>query len=246
MHLQRTRFKKEIVSEFLPPARKSSKVIILCGGMPAYPGRREEVVKFLSSKGYWVFVPRYRGSWESDGSFLKISPEKDVIDVMNGITQGFADLYTDRKYKIKNPEIYLIGGSFGGPAAILASMDRRVRKAFSLSPVIDWRADSKVEPMDFLMRFTRAGFGNGYRFREKDWNKLLKGNFYNPVKQLRELDGKKIFIIYAKDDVYVPYKPTKSFCEKLGCKSILLKRGGHLSTSLIPKFWPKISKFFRS
>jgi hypothetical protein len=41
----RTRFKQEIVAEFLPPARLSrpQRVIILCDGMPSIP-RKHRVV----------------------------------------------------------------------------------------------------------------------------------------------------------------------------------------------------------
>jgi len=49
----RTRFKKEIVAEFLPPARsrKKQKVIILCDGMPGIP-RKQQLMEFLAAKGY--------------------------------------------------------------------------------------------------------------------------------------------------------------------------------------------------
>jgi len=59
----RTRFKKDIVAEFLPPARlgKKQKLIVLCDGMPSIP-RKQSLMEFLSGKGYWVFYPRYRGA----------------------------------------------------------------------------------------------------------------------------------------------------------------------------------------
>ena len=68
----RTRFKHQIVAEFLPPTRprKKQKVIILCDGMPSMP-RKQALMEFLAAKGYWVFYPRYRGSWESGGQFLR-------------------------------------------------------------------------------------------------------------------------------------------------------------------------------
>src|SRR3989344_3616458 len=93
MTIFRTRFKKDIVCEFLPPARKSSRVVILCGGMPAYTGRKDALMEFFARKGYWVFLPRYRGSWESGGQFLKRSPHEDIIDVINGLSRGFPDLW---------------------------------------------------------------------------------------------------------------------------------------------------------
>lgn len=225
--------------------RRSNKVVILCGGMPGYPARKE-LMFFLAEKGFWVFSPRYRGSWESDGSFLKKSPHLDVIDVIDSLSSGFTDLWSNRKYKIKDPKVYLIGSSFGGPAAILASKDTRIKKVTALSPVVDWKVKSRIEPIDWLGKFTRIAFGNGYRFKQKDWDRLKGGTFYNPVSELSELDRSKIYIIHAKDDEVVPVKPVIKFAKALGCKMTVLKRGGHLSSSnlLRAAFWKRISNFF--
>src|SRR5579864_8657883 len=82
----RTRFKKEIVAEFLPPATSSKQhnVIILCDGMPSIP-RKQSLVEYLSGKGYWVFYPRWRGAWESGGQFLERSPHEDILDIVDDL-----------------------------------------------------------------------------------------------------------------------------------------------------------------
>ena len=68
-YASRTRFAKDIVTEFFPPARKTKrqKVVIICGGMPGMPGS-SYLLEFFSKKGFWVFNPRYRGTWESGGA----------------------------------------------------------------------------------------------------------------------------------------------------------------------------------
>jgi alpha-beta hydrolase superfamily lysophospholipase len=252
VHLLRVRIKKEIVCEFLPPAaptrrgaRPSRKVIILCAGMPGYPGRKG-LPEFLAQKGYWVFIPRYRGSWESAGSFLKISPHRDVIDVIDQLPRGFRDLWSGKIYKITRPEIYLIGSSFGGPAAILASRDPRVRRAVAFSPVTDWRVDSRAESLEKLGMFARAAFGNAYRGTQRDWNKLKGGTFYNPAREAASVDGTKLLIFHAKDDKLVYARTSMAFARATGTQLVLLKRGGHLSISntMAPEFWPRIKKFF--
>jgi alpha-beta hydrolase superfamily lysophospholipase len=80
----RTRFQKEIVAEFLLPARssKQQKAIILCDGMPSIP-RKQSLAEFLSKQGYWVFYPRWRGAWESGGQFLEKSPHLDILDIVS-------------------------------------------------------------------------------------------------------------------------------------------------------------------
>lgn len=240
----RTRIKGKIIAEFVSPIKKSDRVIILCGGMPSYPAKKD-LMFFLAEKGYWVFSPRYRGSWESDGWFLERSPHLDIIDVIDMLSSGFVDLWNNKKYRIENPKIYLIGSSFGGPAVILASEDRRVKKAVAFSPVTDWKAETKLEPIDRLGKFTRDAFGNGYRFKQKNWDKLKSGTFYNPMAEIKKLNKNKIYIIHTKDDEVVYADTSVEFAKKLGCKITLLKKGGHLSTSNLMKaeFWNRINKF---
>lgn len=78
----RTRFRNQIVAEFLPPSqpRKIQKLIILCDGMPSIP-RKQPLCEFLAAQGYWVIYPRYRGAWESGGQFLAKSPHEDILDI---------------------------------------------------------------------------------------------------------------------------------------------------------------------
>ncbi|MBI4094805.1 MAG: prolyl oligopeptidase family serine peptidase [Candidatus Liptonbacteria bacterium] len=251
MHTLRTRFKRDIIAEFLPPQgrakRRADKVIIFCGGMPGVPAKRP-LLEFFSKKGYWVFLPRYRGSWESGGKFLRISPEKDILDIISELPRGFKSLWDGKKYRVRPSKLFLFGSSFGGPAALLASRDPRVTKIVALSPVVDWCAPSKEEPLDKLFRFVQSAFGEGYRVSKKDWNKLKSGTFYNPMAHFKEIDGKKLFIIHAKDDEIVGWRPVQKFAELTGSRLILLKKGGHSASSLLtkPKFYKAIAKFLRS
>lgn len=246
----RTRFKKDIVAEFMPPARlgKKQKVIVLCDGMPSMP-RKQALMDFLSGKGYWVFYPRYRGSWESDGKFLQQSPHKDILDVIDELPKGVRELAFGRRFELKPNEIFVIGGSFGGAAAILASLDARVKKAIANCPVVDWailHEEEKTESSNpNYAAYIREAFGNGYRLSDSNWRKLRGGKFYNPAAHVREVDPAKIMMFHAKDDPYVPYRTVKKFAEQTGVKLNLFARGGHLSTELIvQKYWQRIKKFF--
>lgn len=220
-------------------------MIILCTGMPTYPGRRNELIEFLSQNGYWVFLPRYRGTWESGGLFLKRSPHQDILDIVDSLEVGFTDLWNKKKYRVRNPNVFVIGSSFGGPAAILSSLHPKVKKIVALSPVIDWSVESEIEPIDWLGKFTRSAFGNGYRFEQRDWDKLKSGAFYSPIAIQSKLKGANMLFFHAKDDEIVYYEPTKNFSDQTKSKLFTLKSGGHLSISLIssPKFWNKIKNF---
>jgi hypothetical protein len=232
-YVLRTRLKKEILAEFLPPNRSSGKVIILFDGLPSVPAKKS-VMEFFAKRGYWVFHFRYRGTWESGGMFLKDSAERDAKDVLDGLSRGFSELWGARTFKINNPQFYFLASSFGGCVALLGSHDPRVKKVFVLSPVVDWREEGKKEPLNVLARFVEKAFGTVYRVRPEDWKKLVSGKFMNPVLDKRPFDGKKIYIVHAKDDMIVPFAPTAAFAKKINATFLPLRRGGHLSlTSLV-------------
>src|SRR5580704_9310690 len=133
----RTRFKDQIVAEFLPPlrARKTQELIILCDGMPSIP-RKQPLSEFLAAKGFWVIYPRYRGAWESSGQFLAKSPHQDILDIIDDLPKHdlpkdelpkeIEELAFGRHFRLAPDKIFVIGGSFGGAAAILASLHPRV------------------------------------------------------------------------------------------------------------------------
>lgn len=248
MNIARTRFKRDILTEFLAPKnKKSQKVIIFCAGVPGVP-HKDEVLDFWSKKGYWSFFPRYRGSWESHGTFLGKSPDKDILDVIEALKKPFKDYWTGTRYKVKANHITVVGSSFGGPAALLASRDKRVNKVIGISPVVDWQAEDKADPLKDLFSLLRDGYGNAYRVRRSNWNKLSQGHFYNPVKVIDKLDPEKILIFHAKDDRVVRHGPVTRFAKTLGCHYTLLKKGGHLSSTMITskRYYPKVKKFIQT
>src|SRR5580704_17592928 len=247
----RAQFASDIVTEFLPPARagKIQKVIILCDGMPSIP-RKQPLAEFFSTKGYWVFYPRYRGSWESGGEFLGRSPHLDILDVISGLSKEFRELAFGRRFRVSDLDgVFVIGGSFGGAAAILSSLDPRVKKVIANCPVVDWAilaGEQKKETSNpSYAAYIRAAFGNGYRLSERNWKKLSNGKFYNPVYHAREITASKVMMFHAQDDPYVPYRSVLKFARSTGAGLKLLRRGGHLSTDLIVrKYWERIAEFF--
>ncbi len=248
----RTRFKKEILAEFLPPARNSKKqrIIILCDGMPSVP-RKQPLAQWLSQKGYWVFYPRWRGAWESDGQFLERSPQQDLSDIIDELPKGVREVAFGQKFKLSPDEIFVIGGSFGGAAAILASLDPRVKKVIANCPVVDWsildEEQQKETSNKSYVAYVREAFGNGYRLSEKNWNKLRSGIFYNPIHHIKELNPAKILMFHAKDDPYIPWKSVSSFASSAGINLRLLARGRHVRTEyIVQTYWSQIKGFFES
>ena len=248
----RTRFKHQIVAEFLPPSRpgKAQKLIILCDGMPSIP-RKQPLSEFFAARGFWVIYPRYRGAWESDGHFMEKSPHEDILDIVGDLPTEIEEIAFGRHFRVSPNKIFVIGGSFGGAAAILASLDPRVRRVIANCPVVDWSKldrSEKVETRnDKYAEYIREAFGNGYRLSDANWDKLRNGTFYNPWHHRNEIEGSKIYMFHAKDDPNVPYERTRRFAEITGSKLKTLKRGGHISTDyVVRKYWQQITRFFDS
>jgi pimeloyl-ACP methyl ester carboxylesterase len=246
----KARIKGEIVAEFLPPTqkRKIQRLIILCDGMPSIP-RKQPLVEFLSRKGFWVIYPRYRGAWESGGEFLARSPHEDILEVLDELPKGLQDIAFGRKFELSPDRVFVIGGSFGGAAAILASLDSRVARVVANCPVIDWaildHAEQAETSMDNYAAYIREAFGSAYRLSDANWRKLRAGTFYSPWHHRSEVAGSKIMIFHAKDDPHVPYRISARFAKETGAIFKSLNRGGHVSTQyIVQKYWAAIKKFF--
>lgn len=242
----RTRFEDEIVAEFWAPNKPSRKAIIILDGCPSVPSKHK-VGEFFAKKGYWVFHPRYRGSWESDGIFLEESPEEDVLIVAEGINAGFRNIYDGIEYLLDVDDITVVGASFGGAAAILSLKYPLIAKAIALSPVIDWKAPSKEEPFDFFIYMLQEGFGPAYRSDEFAWKKLQSGKFYSPKADAAQIDTSSLFVVHALDDKVVPVAPLREFSIKKKFKPLYLKKGGHFSASRVmdKEIWAKVKEFLK-
>ncbi len=213
--------------------------------------RKQDLAYWLSKKGYWVIYPRFRGCWESDGQFLEKPPEQDLKDILDELPKGLREVTYGKQFLLKPKQVFVIGGSFGGAAAVLSTLDPRVTKAVANCPVVDWKVLSYSEEKETsnpsYVAYLKEAFGNGYRLKAKDWNKLRTGRFYNPAFHAKEIDPKKLLMFHAQDDPYVPWKTISDFSKKTGAKLVLFKKGGHLSTNrIVLKHWKKIESFFFS
>ncbi len=168
--------------------------------------------------------------------------------MIDGLFQPIKSIWDSVEYDIYPKNIILVGGSFGGPSALLLSSDSRVNAVITVAGVVDWTQQTETEPLDWLFDITQQAFGEGYRMTRKNWDKLKSGNFYNPVNQLEDIDPTKVLMIHAKDDTVVPYETTQVFAKKMGIPLISLRTGDHLSSSILTRWnmWRKIKKHLAS
>lgn len=243
----RTRFARDIVAEVFFPERQTGKVAILATGAPSGSSKKERL-EFLAAHGYVALFPRYRGTWESDGFFLEHSPVEDIRDVIEELEKKkcVTDVATGEMLPVKIQAVHLFGGSFGGPAVLLNTDLPIVKKVVAHSPVIDWSAEGEEEPFDEFVRYSCEGFGGAYRTKNKsDWQKLRKTDFYNPIAHSKEVIGKKVFILHAKDDAAVPCHPVIPFAEATGASYYVKPHGGHGIKFEHRFLWKKVAAFLK-
>ncbi len=243
MYPNRHQFAGEIMAEWYPPylGKKLAApkgVIIIAGGMPSLPGAGK-LDQFLSKKGYLTIRPSYRGTWDSGGKFLAKSPHEDITDVIDELiaTQSLTSLWSGEVFSYEIFSVSIIGISFGGPAALLLSSHARVANVLTLAGVVDWTVESPDEPMDTFDEQVKKVFGEGYRFDQADWDRLARGEMYQPVGSEMIVDGKEVTMIHAANDTVVHIEPVRAFAKRTGAELIELKKGGHLSSSILTSWW---------
>jgi pimeloyl-ACP methyl ester carboxylesterase len=243
----RVRIAKDIIAEVMPPVRVSRKAIVLCLGLPGMPSK-DSLLRFLSERGFWVFLPRYRGAWESEGVFLGRSPVKDILDVAAAIRKGrFIEEFGRTNLRCAVSEVYVIGSSFGGAVALSASCDSRIKKIIALSPVVDF-TNVQGEDGEWLEDFVGRAFGGAYRSSRSGWKKLNAGTLFNPASEVNHLDPKKIFVMHSSDDEVVGVGPVRGFVRALGCAYREFRKRGHMSAGVAmePKIWKEVMRFISS
>lgn len=242
--IYRSRF-EDIVFEF-KISNEPRGTVILCDGLPSVPNQKM-LMEHLGNNGYNVFFPRYRGTWESDGEFLAQPPARDIFDFLQFLKKGeVIELYGSNKFLIK-PPFHIIGSSFGGTVALCLADNDINGKIITFSPIINFfthNQERKEQDLKNLGNFIKKAFGNGYRFKIENWERMVKGMLFNPPENIMPVKAKKILIAYDKSDTAVDYKKIAVYAQKHNIKTLLLKEVGHLSFSKIPKgVWTDIFNF---
>jgi len=166
------------------------------------------------------FIPAIAGAWESAGQFLEKSPHEDILDIIADLPKEIEEIAFGRRFRLLPDQFFVIGGSFGGAAAILASLDPRVNRVIANCPVVDWNILDRPKRSKPQKRVTPnisgKRLGTDIVFRMQTGKMLRSGTFYNPWHHLTEITASKVMIFHAKDDPHVPYEGSRHFSELTG------------------------------
>ena len=236
--------------EFALQNRSADAIIIL----PDFPSRNkyDNLISLFYGRGYHVFVPRYRGSYQSGGKFLS----KNIIDELAGFIDALEkgevkSLWDMKKKEFKINRKLLIGYDFSGAIALgLAAKTQKFSHIMLIAPIWDYsvyNSQNGEQDLNEISEFVKRAYKNCYRYTFKDIvKKLKKFQELRPEYYLPLLKKTPILVMHDPNDKAVPFKHTK---EKLGefDNSTYIEHylGHEFADSLINAHWQMIDKFIK-
>src|SRR5207253_2379088 len=70
---------------------------------------------------------------------------EDVLDILDELPKELEEIAFGRRFQLSPDQVFVIGGSFGGAAAILLSLDPRVKRVVANCSVVNWSILEKTE-----------------------------------------------------------------------------------------------------
>ena len=138
--------------------------VIFCPGLPQYPSNYHPFIQDLIATGCNIFVPRYKGTWESDGDFSPQSSIESVAKAIDIAKRGSIFETFSEKKKDWTPGLrtVLIGFSYGAMPALANS--HLADKTILLMPFLyPLRDDPSTIEMTKTLDFLKRGYRNVYR-----------------------------------------------------------------------------------
>ena len=209
------------------------------------------MIKAFFEKGYHVFVPRFRGSYQSSGVFLSRNPVDDMVFFMERLDSGEAkSLWDSKKVSFKINKKILVGSNFSGAiACALAAKCPVFSHLILAAPIWDFRKhnlEGNEQDLDKTAGFVQTAYKNCYRFRFKSVvKKLRKFDELYPESYLPNLKL-PVMVMHDPNDRVVSFKHTQEKLQSLRKATYLEHYFGHkLTPDLLRAFWKDIDKFVK-
>ncbi len=216
--------------------------------LPGFPssGSKGDKINTFYDLGYNVFAPKYRGTYQSHGTFLEENPVEDFTAYLKQLQDGKATNLWDEstvEYEINN--LVLIGSSFSGGITLSLTMKAVVDKAILLAPVIDYEAFDGQD-LEHLTQFVRRAFQHVIRLDFNDLTEKITGyDDCNPSAYKHAIDTPTL-VLHGDQDQTVPIEHSKSFSDEQNMVQHVRVQGvDHSSTDLLAEQQATWQKFIR-
>ena len=240
----------DIFFEFLVHKDKKNTIIIL----PGFPSSNvmDEKIYFLHKKGFNVFIPRYKGTYQSKEEFLKSNPIIDLSNFVTKLKKGVAiSLWDMRSTQFDTKQIFVFGESFGGSiACALAATSQDIKKAVIVAPVWDFKNHNKnhdEQNLRHLTEFVKKAFLNLYRYKfdsiDKEMEKFKEVSFEYYKNNLKI----PVLVFHDPADKSVSIEHSRMAEKAIKNVKLIETNAGHgLSVKFLNEFHPQIETFLKS
>jgi esterase/lipase len=248
----------DIFFEFLVHSKEEGwkrDAIVLLPGFPS-ASKYDYEMRFLFQRGFNVFFPRYKGTYQSKGKFLNENIVLELKKFLEELKKGKAKSLWDNSvvnFSVGG-NIILFGGSFSGAVACgLGAVDKDISKIVLFSPVWDFKKHNEngdEQDLEKLTPFIKRAYKNLYRVGFESLSKKM-GEFRecSPDFYLNRLAGRETGVLIFNDpeDKTVSIKHTLEVIKKHPwIKSIEHNKGHDGRTSgLIELRWQDIFSFIK-
>lgn len=238
---------EDIFYEFLLQDNEAHAIYFL----PGFPSANnyDDLMRYLYDQGFHVFTIRYRGSYQSKGTFLEKDPVIDLLNFIEHAKKGKTiSLWDGQEFSFQTKQNILSASSFGGAvAAGTLAQTTFFDKAIFFAPVWDFSEHNKIYPeqdLQHLTQFTKKAFQNCYRFTFDDIQKeiekypsMSKNNFLKKI-------NTPILVFHGLQDNTVRIEHTKNACEQNTNITCLEHPFGHgPKKELLEKYAKQVNSF---
>ncbi len=206
-------------------------LVSLSGMPPGAPlSKHHPAVVEAVSRGWSVLVPSYPGTYDSSGTF---SPRQALRMVRRCVAfcEGGTgtELWGDTDVSWRCREVALLGTSFGGALALVATARLHIQRVLAISPVVDWKMELGEDDAE-LKRIMRRAFPKTMRPGD-DWDEW---GVVNPADEVKALHHATIFVVAARDDTVVPIAHSEWLAKQVQVSLTRVPEGGHIGPSHVP------------
>lgn len=221
--------------------------------LPGFPSSNvyNSLMYFLYEKGFHVFTIRYRGSYQSKGTFLDKNIIEDLKGFINHLKKGkVTSLWDLKKFTFKVKNKYLFASSFGGAIACgLAVNSNYFDKMVLFAPVWDFSKHNKKfseQDLQHLIQFVKRAYQNCYRFSFDNIEKELEQIKEIQIKNYLDKLNLPIFVFHGTNDNTVSIKHTSEILKiKKNIKLIKHKLGHGPKTELLEMYEKDFDTFLK-
>lgn len=216
----RTKIKDTFIGMWLGGNRGN---IVLACGIPQYIDKYHPFIEQIGRLGYNLFIPRYHGTFESNGEFTVLSSKETIEDAINMVKKGnTVEFFKNEKIIWENHiPLYVLGFSYGALPALLSN--ENCNKTVLVCPFVDISfhiENSSGENLKETFEFIERAYPNLYRLTA---NNVLKDLLTVNLPKKKD----SLVVVYSSEDKSIPKEEIDLLAHKYLNVQLITKNGGH-------------------